>query len=107
MIELLTQILRFAAESPQNALVVIGFVGAFGMFAPKQSAPAPRRETPRKAAPKRRATARKNRTVVKENLTTQKPKNQKKAKGWFEAPPLSQHEQDLWLNYKIKRDFAI
>ena len=105
MIELLTQILRFAAESPQNALVVIGFVGAFGMFAPKIPPPKAsetKRETPRNAKGRKARTARKNRAV-------QKPKKQKKAKvkGWFEAPPLSQHEQDLWLNYKIKRDFAI
>ena len=102
MIELLIQILKFAAESPQNALVVIGFVGAFGMFAPKQSAPAPRRETPRKKAKKRKR-------VVKKNLIVQKPKKRDKSKKkrWFEAPPLSQHEQDLWTNYKIKRDFAI
>ena len=105
MIELLIQILRFAAESPQNALVVIGFFGAFGMFAPKMQPPKvseQRRETPRNAKGRGKRTARKVRAV-------QKPKKQKKAKakGWFEAPPLSQHEQDLWLNYKIKRDFSI
>ena len=48
-----------------------------------------------KGKPKKR-TARKNRAV-------QKPK---KKKPWFVAPELSQHEQDLWLNYKIKRDFV-
>lgn len=104
MIELLTQILRFAAESPQNALVVIGFVGAFGMFAPKIPPPVreQRRETPRNAKGRKARTARKNRAV-------QKPKKQKKEKpkGWFVPPPLSQYEQDLWLNYKIKRDFSI
>lgn len=105
MIELLIQILRFAAESPQNALVVIGFFGAFGMFAPKMQPPKvseQRRETPRNANGRKKRTARKNRAV-------QKPKKQKKEKpkGWFVPPPLSQYEQDLWLNYKIKRDFSI
>lgn len=105
MIELITQILRFAAESPQNALVVIGFFGAFGMFAPKIPPPKasePKRETPRTAKGRKARTARKNRAV-------QKPKKQKKEKpkGWFVPPPLSQYQQDLWLNYKIKRDFSI
>lgn len=109
MIELLIQILKFAAESPQNALVVIGFVGAFGMFAPKippQKASETKRETPRNAKGRKARTARKNRAVVKKDLTTQK-RNKAKRKGWFVPPPLSQYEQDLWLNYKIKRDFSI
>lgn len=101
MIELLTQILRFAAESPQNALVVIGFFGAFGMFAPKQSAPVERRETPRKKAQKRKR-------VVKKNLTPQKPKKQKKAKAdkWFEAPPLSPWQDEIFTRYRVGRDFT-
>lgn len=109
MLELLTQILRFAAESPQNALVVIGIFGAFGMFAPKMQPPKvseQRRETPRNAKGRKARTARKNRAVVKKDLTTQK-RNKAKRNDWFVPPPLSQYEQDLWLNYKIKRDFSI
>lgn len=103
MIELLIQILRFAAESPQNALVVIGFFGAFGMFAPKIPPPVreQRRETPRNAKGRKARTARKVRAV-------QKPKKQKKAKakGWFVPPPLSQWQDEIFTRYRVGRDFT-
>ena len=104
MIELITQILRFAAESPQNALVVIGFFGAFGMFAPKMQPPKvsePKRETPRTAKGRKARTARKNRAV-------QKPKKQKKEKpkGWFVPPPLSPWQDEIFTRYRVGRDFT-
>jgi len=108
MIELLIQILRFAAESPQNALVVIGFFGAFVMFAPKIPPPKAsetKSETPRNAKGRKARTARKNRAVVKKDLITQKRKKEK-PKGWFVPPTLSPWQDALLTQYRVGRDFT-
>ncbi len=100
--ELLKAIIEFASQDIQNCLVVVGMFGMFGMFAPAmpKQAPAPRR-TSYKAKP------------VKRKANKPKPAKAKKSKAktanaeWFKAPPLSDFQDRLWTDYRMKKDFVV
>lgn len=70
--ELLTYIVNFAFESPQNGLIVVGFVGFFGWFAPPIStAPVKRTKRTNKGHKKTKRTKRTNTSVKVKNRKTQ------------------------------------
>lgn len=79
--EILTYIINFAIESPQNGLVVLGFFGVFGFFAPEL----PKGKSKSKGRKGRKAKMPKQnraRTVAK-NATVQKPRQ------WATMPPIT------------------
>ena len=100
--ELLKIIIDFASQDIQNCLVVVGMFGMFGMFAPNlpKQAPAPRRTSTKAKPVRRKAKRAKNAKAKKQKAKTEKSE-------WFKAPPMSDFQDRLWTEYRMKKDFVV
>jgi len=98
LLALISATISYAMESPQNFVVVCGFVGWVGLFVkPMERTVYKAKPTPRKGDKRKAATNRKTRTV-------QKPAKKAKPQKWAKPPKYTPRELDEIENYYRKRD---